>query len=74
MKEVERHATVAKARQARFYNARCRDVHFAVGDLVWILLQPLCKASAKFCAKFAPKWSGPVRVEKKLGALNYRAC
>lgn len=72
LKEVERHVGMAKARQARYYNARCKDVHFDVGDLVWVRSHPLSKASAKFSAKFAPKWSGSVRVEKKLGPVNYR--
>lgn len=35
LKEVERHVGVAKTRQARYYNQRRRDVHFAAGDLVW---------------------------------------
>lgn len=60
---------MAKARQARYYNARRKDVHFDVGDLVWVRSHPLSKASAKFSAKFAPKWSGPVRLEKKLGPV-----
>ncbi len=34
--EVRRHIGVAKSRQARYYNARRRDVHFEVGDLVWV--------------------------------------
>ncbi len=34
--EVRRHISVAKSRQARYYNARRRDVHFEVGDLVWV--------------------------------------
>ena len=72
LKEVERHVGVAKARQARYYNARRRDVHFGVGDLVWVRSHPLSKAAVKFSAKFAPRWSGPVRVEKKLGPINYR--
>ena len=42
MKEVEKHVGVAKARQARYYNGQHRDVHFAVGDLVWIRSVLLC--------------------------------
>lgn len=72
LKEVERHVGVAKARQARYYNARRRDVHFGGGDLVWIRSHPQSKASDNFSAKFAPRWSGPARVEKKLGPINYR--
>ena len=72
MKEVERHVGVAKARQARYYNIRRKDVHFAVGNLVWLRSHPLSKASAKFSAKLAPRWSGPVKVEKKLGPVNYQ--
>ena len=33
LEEVGRHVGVAKARQARYYNARRKDVHFAVG--IW---------------------------------------
>lgn len=57
--------------KARYYNAQRRDVHFAVWDLVWIRSHPLSKASAKFSAKLAPCWSGPVQVEKRLGPVNY---
>lgn len=72
LREVERHVGVAKARQARYYNERRKDVHFVVGDLVWIRAHPLSKASVKFSAKLAPRWSGPAKVEKKLGPVNYR--
>ena len=72
LKEVERHVGVAKTRQAKYYNARRKDVHFVVGDLVWVRSHPLSKASVHFSAKLAPRWSGPVRVEKRLGPVNYR--
>lgn len=70
--EVETHVGASKARQARYYNARRRDVHFAVGHLVWVRSHPLSKASDKFTSKLAPKWVGPVKVEKKLGPVNYQ--
>ncbi|KAK7895604.1 hypothetical protein WMY93_020929 [Mugilogobius chulae] len=69
---VERHVGASKARQARYYNTRRRDVHFVVGSLVWIRSHPLSKASAKFSAKLAPRWVGPAKVEKKLGPVNYQ--
>lgn len=72
--EVRRHIGVAKSRQARYYNARRRDVHFEVGDLVWVRAHPLSKAESKFSAKLAPRWLGPVKVEKRLGPITYRIC
>lgn len=72
LKEVERHVGLAQARQARFYNKRRQDVHFAAGDLVWVRAHPMSKASVKFSAKLAHRWSGPVKVEKKLVPNNYR--
>lgn len=70
--EVHRHIGVAKSRQARYYNARRRDVHFEVGDLVWVRAHPLSKAESKFSAKLAPRWLGPAKVEKRLGPITYR--
>uniref|UniRef100_A0AAR2JKP5 Integrase catalytic domain-containing protein n=1 Tax=Pygocentrus nattereri TaxID=42514 RepID=A0AAR2JKP5_PYGNA len=72
LSEVERHVGVARSRQARYYNVHCRCVQFTVGDLVWIRTHPLSDASAKFSAKFVPRWKGPTKVEKQLGPNNYR--
>lgn len=70
--EVAHRVGVQRARQARFYNARHKDAQFKPGDLVWFRSHPISSAPNRFSAKFAPKWEGPARVEKKLGPVNYR--
>lgn len=70
--EVKRSVRKAQLRQARYYNTHRRDVHFQVGDLVWVRAHPLSKASDYFSSKLAPRWSGPARVKMKLGPVNYR--
>uniref|UniRef100_A0A672IQ52 Integrase catalytic domain-containing protein n=1 Tax=Salarias fasciatus TaxID=181472 RepID=A0A672IQ52_SALFA len=70
--EVRRHVGAAKARQARYNSARRRDVHFAVGSLGRVGPHPLSKTPVKFSANFAPRWTGPAMVEKRLNPVNYQ--
>ncbi len=70
--EVAHRVGVQRARQARYYNAWHKDAQFKPGDLVWFRSHPISSAPNRFSAKFAPKWEGPARVEKKLGTVNYR--
>ena len=69
--EVARRVGVAKARPNNCNNHR-RRAHFLVGDLVWVRAHPLSKALDSYSSKLAPEWSGPARVRRKLGPINYR--
>ncbi len=57
--------------QAAHLYSRHKDVQFKPGDLIWFRSHPISSAPNRFSAKFAPKWEGPARVEKKLGPVNY---
>ena len=70
--EVRQKVGVARQRQARYYNAHRRPAQFLVGDLVWVRAHPQSKASDRFSSKLAPKWTGPAKVMKILGPVNYR--
>lgn len=58
----------AQERQARYANARRRDVSFAVGDKVWLSTVNL---PLKGPRKLAPKWYGPCTIVQKIGSVAY---
>ncbi|MGH0192143.1 UNVERIFIED_CONTAM: hypothetical protein FKN15_004478 [Acipenser sinensis] len=72
LREVRHRVSLAQKRQAKNYNLRRRDVQLEEGTLVWVRTHPLSDALANFSAKLAPKWSGPAKIIKKLGPVNYQ--
>lgn len=69
--EVRKRVVIRQTRNAKYYNTRRKDAHFASGNLVWVRTHPLSKANEKFSAKLAPKWDGPATIVRKLGPVNY---
>jgi hypothetical protein len=50
------------------------DRQFAVGDLVWLKIQPYAQSSVatRICTKLAYRYFGPYEVESKVGQVAYR--
>ncbi len=71
LQTVQRNVERAQSKQRQYYNLRRRQVHFQVGDLVWVRTHPLSRADEGFMAKLAAKWKGPAKVVKCLGPVNY---
>uniref|UniRef100_A0A8C4S7S2 Gypsy retrotransposon integrase-like protein 1 n=1 Tax=Erpetoichthys calabaricus TaxID=27687 RepID=A0A8C4S7S2_ERPCA len=71
-KKVQARLVRSTSRQAKYYNARHRKVHYEGGDLVWVRTHYLSDAARKFSSKLAPKWVGPAIILKQLGPNNYR--
>lgn len=71
LQTVQRNVERAQSKQRQYYNLRRQQVHFQVGDLVWVRTHPLSRADEGFMAKLAAKWKGPAKVVKCLGPVNY---
>lgn len=71
IQSVQRNVERAQSKQRKYYNLRRRQVHFRIGDLVWVRTHPLSRADEGFMAKLAAKWKGPAKVVKCLGPVNY---
>ena len=61
----------AQDRQARYYNARHREVTFEIGDIVLRRNNVLSSAANKVTAKLAPKFNGPYVVTAIIGKNVY---
>ena len=60
-----------KARQAKTYNARRREIHYKVGELVWRRNYPLSSKIDHIAAKMCAKYIGPYMVSKILSPTQY---
>ncbi|XP_025266371.1 uncharacterized protein LOC112638591 [Camponotus floridanus] len=56
--------TRAFQRQQRYYDLRRRDWRPRIGDRVWKRDHPICDKSEGFNAKLAPRYQGPMTVQK----------
>uniref|UniRef100_A0A673BM78 Integrase catalytic domain-containing protein n=1 Tax=Sphaeramia orbicularis TaxID=375764 RepID=A0A673BM78_9TELE len=76
LQEAHNHARAAldhsHNRQKHYYDLRCRQASYAVGDLVRVKTHPKSDAQSNFAAKLAPLFTGPLCVSQKLGDVNYR--
>uniref|UniRef100_A0ABD2WS82 RNA-directed DNA polymerase n=1 Tax=Trichogramma kaykai TaxID=54128 RepID=A0ABD2WS82_9HYME len=75
MKEIHelaaRNSRNAQERQAKYYDARHRDVVYHVGDQVWRKNRILSSSSGGIVSKMAPPFTGPYVVSKVLGSNVY---
>ena len=68
---VRRQLDRATATQAKYYNRKCREVYYQVGDLVRRRNHVLSCAEDRFAVKYAPKFVGPAEVVKVLSPVVY---
>ncbi|XP_076385625.1 uncharacterized protein LOC143264066 [Megachile rotundata] len=61
----------AHKRQAKYYNARHRDIKYRVGDLVWRRNRVLSSAAENVAAKLAAAYIGPFQIKKVLSPVVY---
>ncbi|KAK8933261.1 hypothetical protein KSP39_PZI015836 [Platanthera zijinensis] len=63
----------AQSRQAKYYDARHRQVEFQVGDRVFLKIQPMHRVSRVRGRrkKLSPRYMGPYRILERIGPLAY---
>lgn len=71
-KEVQEKLTQSHHKNAERYNLRRRPLSFKVNDKVWKRNFPMSDAVKGFCAKLAPKFTGPFIIRKKVSPLIYQ--
>ncbi|CAB0027829.1 unnamed protein product [Trichogramma brassicae] len=75
MKEIHelaaKNSRNAQERQAKYYDARHRDVVYKVGDQVWRKNRILSSSSGGIASKMAPPFTGPFVVSEVLGPNVY---
>ncbi|KAK8934588.1 hypothetical protein KSP39_PZI014470 [Platanthera zijinensis] len=64
----------AQSRQAKYYDARHRQVEFRVGDQVFLKIRPMHGVSRVRGRrkKLSPRYMGPYRILERIGPLAYR--
>jgi hypothetical protein len=67
--EARREHRIATERQAKYANAKRRDVQYAVGD--WVLLSAKNLRFNEGTPKLLPRWVGPFQVTKRVGSQAY---
>jgi hypothetical protein len=55
----------------RYYDAKRREVEYAVGDLVWKRSYPTTDGTQHFSAKLAKPFVGPFTISERLGKNVY---
>ncbi|KAL7291695.1 hypothetical protein TKK_0014485 [Trichogramma kaykai] len=75
MKEIHelaaKNSREAQERQAKYYDARHRDVIYHVGDQVWRKNRILSSGSGGIASKMVPPFTGPYVVSQVLGSNVY---
>ncbi|KAL7292294.1 hypothetical protein TKK_0013902 [Trichogramma kaykai] len=61
----------AQERQAKYYDARHRDVVYHVGDQVWRKNRILSSGSGGITSKMVPPFTGPYIISQVLGSNVY---
>ena len=73
MAEIREKLKAAQSRQKSYADKRRRELYFEVGDLVYLKVSSI-RGTRRFQVqgKLAPRYIGPYRVVKTIGAIAYR--
>src|SRR5438105_3282508 len=71
--KVRENLKAAQSRQKSYADTRRRDLEFQEGDYVYLKVSPI-RGTQRFQikGKLAPRYIGPYRINKKIGAVPYR--
>jgi hypothetical protein len=71
--QVRENLRIAQSRQKSYADRRRRELHFAVGDYVYLKVSPL-RSTVRFHVKgkLAPRYIGPYRIRRRIGKLAYK--
>src|SRR6266540_4185452 len=71
--QVRENLKVAQSRQKSYADNRRRNLEFQEGDYVYLKVSPI-RGTRRFQikGKLAPRYIGPFRICKKVGAIAYR--
>jgi hypothetical protein len=71
--KIRENLKIAQSRQKSYADKRRRDLHFKVGDYVYLKVSPL-RGTTRFHVKgkLAPRFVGPFKIVKRIGKLAYK--
>ncbi|KAK8934918.1 hypothetical protein KSP39_PZI014856 [Platanthera zijinensis] len=73
IRSIRERLLIAQDRQAKYYNAKHRNVEFAVGDWVYLKIKPFKGVSRiRRLKKLSPRYLGPFEVVERVGEAAYR--
>jgi hypothetical protein len=72
--EIKERLEQAQQHYKKFYDARHREVEFAVGQWVWLCLihRPIASLDVKGRGKLRPKFYGPFKILEHIGDVAYK--
>jgi hypothetical protein len=73
VKIIRKNLRIAQSHQQTYADRRCRELHFKVGDHVYLKVSPF-KGTRRFQVKgkLAPRFVGPFRITKRVGVVAYQ--
>ncbi|CAL9021220.1 unnamed protein product [Prunus brigantina] len=74
LRHLRHNMQVAQERMSFFANHKRTEGHFAVGDWVFLRLQPYHQAlmGSNRCLKLSPRFYGPYKVVARIGSVTYK--